>query len=473
MLRHVFRIFRSDFRSWVPTIVVIALVTMLIGACMNQFVWTNSDGFTAAATAAGLDPAAFGIVSITIYVLVAVLSFFALTVVGSATVERTRSTFAQWRLAGASPRQIRVSLWSLVGLASLAGALPGSLLSIGVSITAIPLFNQMAAVSFPGGLGEFEPPAFHPSALAWAVSFALGVVTCLLGALLPAGRAASVEPVEAVRGLVTRRRRGAWARWVLGGLLLAVALTLAFAGAVAPANPEVGVEATGMVNAAIQAGLFAAAGVYVLGAELAPVVLALTRTLLRPFRGAAVGVLATRSARANVDTNANMIAPLAAAIGLAGVIFSVMQSYQVTMREAGFPQSSPNYSDTVVMTGLFGFVCLLTSIAVITLSGRDAVREQALLRTAGMTPQQVFGLTVWQSFLLALCAAVFAIIPIGIAGSLLMSRSNMLLGHPILDIPWLGLTIAALACWGTVFIVQWMQIAPWVHRENALSLRRA
>ncbi|SDI08326.1 putative ABC transport system permease protein [Sinosporangium album] len=473
MLKHVHRIFRSDFRSWVPTIVVIGLVTTLIGACMHQFVWTNSDGFVTAATDAGLDPAAFGVVSVTIYVLVAVLSFFALTVVGSATVERTRSTFAQWRLAGASPRQIRVSLWSLVGLASVAGALPGSLLSVGLSVAAIPLFNQMAAASFPGGIGGFEPPAFHPSALAWAASFSLGVVTCMLGALLPSRRAAGVEPVEAVRGLVTRGRRGAWARWLLGGLLLAVAFTLAFAGALAPAHPEVGVEATGMVNAAIQAGLFAAAGVYVLGAELAPTVLALARTLLRPFRGAAVGVLATRSARANIDTNANVIAPLAAAIGLVGVIFSVMQSYQVTMREAGFPQSSPNYSDTVVMTGLFGFVCLLTSIAVITLSGRDAVREQALLRTAGMTPRQVFALTGWQSFLLALCVAVFALVPIGIAGSLLMSRSALLVGHPILDIPWIGLTIAVLACWGTVFLVQWVQIVPWVRRENALSLRRA
>lgn len=361
----------------------------------------------------------------------------------------------------------------MVGLASVAGALPGSLLSIGLGVAAVPLFNQMAAVSFPGGIGGFEPPEFHPSALAWAASFALGVATCLLGASVPSRRAAGVEPIEAVRGLVTRGRREAWVRRVLGGLLLAGALTLAFAGALAPARPEVGVEVAGMVNAAIQAGLLAAVGVYVLGAELAPAVFALARALLRPFRSAAVGVLAARSARANVDTNANMIVPLAAAIGLTGVIFSVIRSYQVTMREAGFPQSSPNYSDTVVMTGLFGLVCLLTSVAVITLSGRDAVREQALLRTAGMTPRQVLALTGWQSLLLALCAAVFALVPIAVAGSLLMSRSNPLVGHPILDIPWIGLTVVVLACWGTVFIVQWVRIAPWVHRENALGLRRA
>lgn len=75
-------IFRSDFRSWVPIIVVIGLVTALIGACVNQFAWTSSDGFVNAAKDAELDPAAFGTVSVTIYVLIAVLSYFALTVVG-------------------------------------------------------------------------------------------------------------------------------------------------------------------------------------------------------------------------------------------------------------------------------------------------------------------------------------------------------------------------------------------------------
>ncbi|WIY81946.1 FtsX-like permease family protein [Propionimicrobium sp. PCR01-08-3] len=456
-----------------PVIVVIALVTVLIGTCMNQFVWTNSPGFTQAATRAGLDPAAFGIVSVTIYVLVAVLSFFALTVVGSATVERTRGTFAQWRLAGATPRQIRSALWCLVAVASITGALPGSLVSIGASAAAIPVFNQMAANSFPGGLGDFDPPAFHPSFLAWAASFSLGTITCLLGAFVPSRRAAAVEPVEAVRGLAVRRRRGAWGRWVFGGLLLLIAVTFSLGGAFAPAALEPGVEAAGMVNAAIQAGLFAAAGVYVLGPELIPIVLALIRVILRPFRAVALGVLATRAARADAEANANMIAPLAAALGLGGVIFTVLRSYQTTMQAAGFELAVPNYSDTVVMTGLFGFVCLLTSVAVIMLSGRDAVREQAVLRSAGMTPGQVLAFTAWRSVLLTGCAVVFALIPIGLGATLLVSRSVILTGHPILDIPWTGLLVAVLACWGALFLVQWLQVASWVRREIAVSLRRA
>lgn len=473
MLTHVVRILRSDLRSWLPTIVVVGLVTMLVGACMNQFVWTNSSAFVNSAVASGLDPAEFAMVSVTIYVLVAVLSFFALTVVGSATVERTRNTFAQWRLAGATPRQVRVSLWSLVGMASVAGALPGSLASLGVSVVAVPLFNQMAAQSFPSGIQDFDTPAFSPSMLAWAASFLLGVVTCVLGALLPARRAARVEPVEAVRGLEKGRRRGAWVRWVVGSLLLLTGCGMAFAGALAPEAADIGVTAGDMVNSAIIAGLVAAVGIYVLGPELIPVVLGIVRAFLRPIRAAAVGVLATRAARANAETNANMIAPLAAAIGLAGVMFTVLQSYLTTMTDAGFPLSAPNYSDTFIMTGLFGFVSLLTSIAVITLSGRDGIREQALLRTAGMTPRQIAALMGWQSFLLTLAAAVFAVIPIAIAGIVLIARSTLLVGQPILDIPWTGLAIAVLACWGALFLVQWSQVSPWVRRETAISLRRA
>ncbi|MCI1747895.1 MAG: hypothetical protein LKI24_07225 [Acidipropionibacterium sp.] len=160
----------------------------------------------------------------TIYAFIALLAFFSLTVVGSAAVERTRDTFARWRLAGASPAQVRRCLWAIVGLASLGGALPGSLMSLPVSAAAVPLFNRMAGESFPGGLGTFTPPAFRPSLLAWAGALLLGAATCLAGALIPAWRASRVEAVEALREPAPGERRGAWMRWLVGGLLVALAV---------------------------------------------------------------------------------------------------------------------------------------------------------------------------------------------------------------------------------------------------------
>lgn len=152
MGRYVLRVFRDNLAGWVPTIMVVAVVTTLVGVCMNQFVWTSSPSFASAARLAGLDPAEFGMVSATIYVVVALLAFFSLTVVGSATVDRIRGTFAQWRLMGASPSQVRAGTWMLVGVASLTGSLLGSLLAMPASLLAVPEFNAMAAESFAGGV---------------------------------------------------------------------------------------------------------------------------------------------------------------------------------------------------------------------------------------------------------------------------------------------------------------------------------
>lgn len=470
MLRHILRIFRSDLASWVPTITVVVLVTVLIGTCMNQFVWTSSAEFVTAAKSAGLDPAEFATVSVTIYVLIAFLTFFALTVVGSATVERTRGTFAQWRLVGASPRQVRRSLWLLVGLASISGALPGSLLSIGASSAVVPVFNQMAAESFPNGLGNFAPPAFQPSAVAWAGSLILGVSTCFLGALVPSWHAARIEPVEAVRDTVAARRHGVWARWLVGGAITAIAVVMAGAGAAAPRAVAVGTEAATMVNAALMAGLVAAIGTYVLGSQLSTILLALARGCLRRGR-AVIGTIAARSAWANAGTHASRIAPLAAAIGLAGVMLTTLQSYQAMMSAAGFAVGAPNYADTFVMIGLLAFVALLTSVAVIALSGGEAVQDQALLRAAGMSPRQVTILCGWQSLLFSLCAVILGLVPITFASVVLATRSTLLVGHLVVDVPWAGLGAAMLFCWAVLFLVQWSQVAPWLRRETAAGLR--
>ncbi|MDN5726795.1 MAG: ABC transporter permease [Propionibacteriales bacterium] len=465
MLSHVLRIFRSDLPRWLPTIVVVGLMAILIGTCLNQFVWTGSDAFVAAAAAAGLDPGEFGTVSLTLYVLVAVLSVCALTVVGSVTVEHTRTTFAQWRLIGATPRQVRHSLWALVGLASIAGALPGSLISIGVSQAAVPLFNQMAAASFPNGSGSFAPPPFAPSAAAWAGAFVVSVATCSCGALIPSWRAARVDAVDAMREPLPRRRRGRWIRWVVGGFMITFAATMVVGLVAAPRTSGLGVDS------AITAGLLTSIGMHVLGPELVPVLITITRGLLS-LLPTPLGRLATRSARASAEANANLIAPLAAAIGLGTVLIMVLQSAVAATAAAGDAVNNPNYTDTYVMTGLFGFVAGLTSVAVLTLAGRDAVREQAILRAAGMTPRQVGHLIGWQSLILTLCACTLALVPVIFAGLIVTVRTSLVIGTPVLVVPWVGIGLAALACWGMLWGVQTLQFAPWLRRETADALRR-
>ena len=193
MGRYALRIFREDLASWVPIVLVIAATSALVGVCANQFAWTSSKAFGAAAGAAGLSAFEFQAVSVTVYAEVALLALFSLSAVGAATVERCRPTFALWRLMGATPGQAGRAALLLVGIASAVGSLAGSLASVPLSALLVPAFDGMAAESFSGGLGSFTPPPFSASPAAWALSFALSVATCMLGSVAAAARAAAVE----------------------------------------------------------------------------------------------------------------------------------------------------------------------------------------------------------------------------------------------------------------------------------------
>ena len=155
-------------------------------------------------------------------------ALFALTAIGSATVRRCHSTFAQWRLAGATPIQVRVSALSVAGLASAIGSAAGSLASLPLSSALVPAFDALAAEGFSGGLGSFEPPAFDVGALAAPLAFAVSWPTCMAGAILPALRTGRVAPVDFLRktGADTGRSRAGTAAndWIFHPLILFILL---------------------------------------------------------------------------------------------------------------------------------------------------------------------------------------------------------------------------------------------------------
>ena len=472
MGRYVLRVFRDNLAGWVPTIMVVAVVTTLVGVCMNQFVWTSSPSFASAARLAGLDPAEFGMVSATIYVVVALLAFFSLTVVGSATVDRIRGTFAQWRLMGASPSQVRAGTWMLVGVASLTGSLLGSLLAMPASLLAVPEFNAMAAESFAGGLGSFVPPAFAPSATAWLGSLLLGVATCMLGAFVPSMRAAKVRPIEAIRGRdapIGRHGWRYWARCALGLVVMAAALALAFSGMGMPRAHAFGQEAGQTFNGALWAGIIASFGMYVLTGVLVPILLDAGRAVCR-LCGSATGVLAARAAKAKAVSSMNTIAPLALALGLSMTLLTCARSYGRILALGGHP-TSLNYADSLLMIAMLCIVSLATSLAVIALSNRGMVADQALLRSIGMSPRRVTRMILWQSLHLAAGAVVLALIPVAVSSLVLATRSITLVGVPVAGIPWAGVIGAGAACWLALFLIQYMQIRPALRSSVADAIR--
>ncbi|WP_454115003.1 FtsX-like permease family protein [Microbacterium lacticum] len=459
MHRYARRILLADLGSWWPAIATVAAVTALVGLCTTQFTWTHDERFIAAAEAQGHAIIEFIIVSETIYMLVAALALFSLTVVGTATVESTRRTFSQWRLVGAAPSDVRRSIWALVATASLIGAVPGSLFAIGLSYLVVPAFNQMAA---PG----FDAPDLPPSILAWLVSVVLGVVTCMLGAFGPAHRASRTQAIEVFRDSPGRRRKGWWWRAPLTGILLLSSLGMVVAAAAMGAS-EAGVAV--MFNLAMNAGVSAVLLVYVIGPLIVPAVLAGFGGLAGTF-GSVTGWIAAKAAVERAGTSANTIAPLAAGIGGVGVILTSVESAAAVVKS--FDSSADtNLTDTLVMAALISFVLLITSAAVVSLASRDLEREHSLLRIAGMPSRRITVWYVWQSLLLALAGTLLAFVPIAATVATTVVSSTAYVGHPIVAVPWTTLVLGFGLGWLVLFLVQWWPARPSLRADIAVGLR--
>lgn len=461
MHKYARRILFAYLGSWWPAIATVAAVTTLVGLCATQFAWTHDDRFVAAAEAQGHSITEFTIVSETIYMLVAALALFSLTVVGTATVESTRRTFSQWRLVGASPSDVRRSVWALVATASLIGAVPGSILAIAASYVVVPAFNQMAARGF-------DAPTLPPSILAWLFSLILGVITCVLGAFGPAHRASRTQAIEVFRDIDRRRRRGWWWRAPLAAILLLSSLGMLAAAA------ALGVHETGvavMFNLAMNAGVCAVLFIYIVGPLLVPAVLASLGRLLRAL-GSVTGGLAARAAVERAGTSANTIAPLAAGIGGVGVILVSVDSAAAVVKALD-SSAETNLVDTLVMATLISFVLLVTSAAVVALASRDLEREHSLLRIAGMTSRRITAWYVWQAFLLALTGTVLALVPIAITVATTAISSSAYTGRPVVAVPWTILLLGFALSWLVLFLVQWWPARSSLRNDIAVGLRTA
>ncbi len=453
------RILSADLGSWWPAIATVAAVTTLVGLCASQFAWTHDERFITAVEAQGHSMLEFTIVAETIYLLVAALAFFSLTVVGTATVEATRRTFAQWRLVGASPSDVRRSLWALVATASLMGAVPGSILAVGASYIVVPAFNQMAARGF-------DSPVLPPSIFAWLFTLVLGVLTCMLGAFGPALRASRTHAIEVFRDIPQTRRRGLWWRIPLATVLLLSSLGLLIAAA-ALGDHEAGVAV--MFNLAMNAGICAVLFIYLIGPLLVPGILTALGRLLRML-GSATGSLAARAAVERAGTSANTIAPLAAGIGGVGVILVNSAAAVVSTLDSA---AETNLVDTLVMAALIAFVLLVTSAAVVSLVSRDLEREHSLLRIAGMPSRRVTVWYVWQALLLACTSMLLALVPITITVVTTAISSRAFAGDPIVLVPWETLLGGFAVSWLVLFLVQWWPARRSLRADIAAGLRAA
>jgi putative ABC transport system permease protein len=257
-------------------------------------------------------------------------------------VAQRRREFALLRTLGATPRQVRRSLYAealTVGaVASVTGTVLGALLA---PLLVTPL---VAAGAEPTGYAV--RPVWWPI----AVSLVIGPVLATAGAAAASWRASRVPPLDALRDAAVEERPMGRLRWAVGLLFAALGLLLVVLMATA-----------GSMESLSNLVLFAAMALITAAAVLAPAVVPpLTRLVgALPSRSSgAIGMLVREGAATSPRRTASVAAPvlltLSFAVLVSGLFATTTASYaarRTAAVEAGAvlaPDGTPGLSDAAV-----------------------------------------------------------------------------------------------------------------------------
>ena len=97
--------------------------------------------FRAAVSSAGVSLNEIQILSITIYTIIALVSWVSLTIVGRASIQAASRNHALWLLLGASPFSVFLSTFLVLTIVSACGAVFGAVASMILSPWAVPAFK--------------------------------------------------------------------------------------------------------------------------------------------------------------------------------------------------------------------------------------------------------------------------------------------------------------------------------------------
>ena len=445
MQRYVTRMFADQWQQWVPAVVVITVMATMIGLCVHQFAWTGDPLFRTAASAAGVPVEEFQILSVTIYTVVALVSWVALTVVGRASVHAIRRTHALWLLLGTSPAVVLGSTLLLLTVVSLCGAILGALLSTLLSFWALPAFNTMisSAVQLP----TYTPTAWEP-----IVVIVVSVLTALGGGLSPARQASRTPPGAALRSLDGLDRKSATVpRVVCGVFFFLVAFSLVISAGFAD---SLGVTTPApMFNLALNAGGSSLIAVYLLCPQIAGFIFWVLTGVFSRTR-LVVSALGTRSAASRVQVSATTIAPLAAGLGSIGLLLCSVNSV-IAFAEILQPDGQANRADTWMIVIVIALMMLATSAAVVALSASGREHEIALLQAAGMRGRQVVAMIASESFAMSLAASIIAAVPVAFGGLVFVLASQATLGGGAAAVTWPvpAMLVGLIASWAALFII--------------------
>ncbi|BAU96882.1 ABC transporter permease [Corynebacterium suranareeae] len=268
---------------------------------------------------------AFGLIALLVGTFIIANTF-------SMIVAQRMREFALLRALGASPGQITRSVVLEASIVGLFGSALGVLGGMGLVAIISAVLNNF-------GMPMGSSVGLTPSAVITAL--VLGTVVTIISAWAPARRAGEVKPVEAMRNMETTTVRSMMGRTITGGIILALGIIFAVAGAMMTDS------STGTRSILVGAGaLFVIVGTFFFSPALSmPVVGGLGRILGAPF--ASVGSLAAT----NSKRNPRRTATTAFALTLGIALVTAIGMLSATMKDAVSDMMEEQYTADYILQG--------------------------------------------------------------------------------------------------------------------------
>ena len=401
MTRYVLRALLSQWKSWSGTVLVLAFAATLVNVCLAHRFSVTRPEVVATARAAGVSPAELEMSGLSIYIYSALVAIPVVAVVGQSCVQALRTNWARWRLAGAVPRQVFLSVIMTIATLGLVSCIPGILVGILVDQTFSSILTRIASEK----MGAIEVIQTPTTILFTAVSV---VGIAVLGAFGPARTAVKVPATEAIREMSLSIRRMSLTRWGLGALwslICAAQLFLAFT--IQPQKIDDGLPAGG--GQAMLAAILISILSVIIAPALVPGLLKVWSLPLAHLGGP--WLVARRSTSWRASLSGSAVALLGLGFSFTAALMTNLYTTESVVASAHLPNKI-NQLDTLVMIAILGLIALLGAIAVVAMTSRSRQREFAILRCGGSTIKQIRAQAVIESLLYTCTALLLSSVPL-------------------------------------------------------------
>ena len=380
---------------------VLAFAATLVNVCLAHRFSVTRPEVVATARAAGVSPAELEMSGLSIYIYSALVAIPVVAVVGQSCVQALRTNWARWRLAGAVPRQVFLSVIMTIATLGLVSCIPGILVGILVDQTFSSILTRIASEK----MGAIEVIQTPTTILFTAVSV---VGIAVLGAFGPARTAVKVPATEAIREMSLSIRRMSLTRWGLGALwslICAAQLFLAFT--IQPQKIDDGLPAGG--GQAMLAAILISILSVIIAPALVPGLLKVWSLPLAHLGGP--WLVARRSTSWRASLSGSAVALLGLGFSFTAALMTNLCTTESVVASAHLPNKI-NQLDTLVMIAILGLIALLGAIAVVAMTSRSRQREFAILRCGGSTIKQIRAQAVIESLLYTCTALLLSGVPL-------------------------------------------------------------